>query len=590
MSESTPRGSRGLAISLAATGALLLTAVVAAPASGATESAEGVDVCESFRAAGDNFAEYCIAEEAANEVAATYTIPGVDEISSSPNIELISNIPKFGGFAAEGAYNSDLAFQGKYAFAGNYEGFNVYDISNPSSPQVVSQVVCPGSQGDPSVIGNLLFFAVDQSRTNDSCSSAVGSVTQATSWEGVRIFDISDKANPQYIKSVRTDCGSHTQTLVPSKDGKTAYIYVQSYGPPANGSGFYCKPPHDKISIIKVPLDNPTSASVVATPVLFPGTTGANSTSGCHDITVYPELDLAAGACMGDGVLFDISDRENPVILSQVRDTNFAFWHSATFNNAGTKVVFTDELGGGSSAICTSSYRANQGADAIYDIVGSGANRQLVFKSYFKIPRLNTTRENCVAHNGSLIPAMGRDIMVQAWYQGGVSVWDFTDSANPVEIAYWERGPLSTTRNILGGAWSTYYHNGYIYSNDIQKGFDVLKLDDPRTNNARAVAFGELNVQTQPSYPACTTVISNRVNGGLDVNSGITCLDGVTVNGATKVAPGAGLIAFNSTLNGSVTATGASVVSIVESNVNGSVNAIGATLRDSKVTGSVATS
>ncbi|RKN50155.1 hypothetical protein D7193_30340 [Micromonospora costi] len=561
----------------------------ATPASGATDSAEGTDVCESFRAAGDNFAEYCIAGEAADGVtAAADTIPGVDEIASSDNIRQIANVPKFGGFASEGAYNSDLAFQGNYVFAGNYEGFNVFDVSDPTSPEVVSQVVCSGSQGDPSVFGNLLFLAVDAPRSNDSCSSTSASSALESSWEGIRIFDISDKANPQYIKSVRTDCGSHTQTLVPSKDGKSVYVYIQSYGP-SNGA-FYCKPPHDKISIVKVPLDNPTSAAVVATPVLFPGTNGAGSTSGCHDITAYPALDLAAGACMGDGVLFDISDRENPVILSQVRDTNFAFWHSATFNNAGTKVVFTDELGGGSSAICTSTYRANQGADAIYDITGSGADRELVFKGYFKIPRLNTTLENCVAHNGSLIPAMGRDIMVQAWYQGGISVIDFTDSANPVEIAYWERGPLSDTRRILGGAWSTYYHNGYIYSNDIQKGLDVLKLDDPRTNNARAISFSELNVQTQPNYPACTTVLSGRQIGSMNVTSGVTCLDGATVNGAIAVAPGAGLIAFNSTLNGSLHAAGASVVSIVESQVNGSVDAIGATVRDSKVTGAVRTS
>jgi len=588
MSQPIPRGSRKLAVGLAATGALLLTAVgAAAPASGA-DSTGAADNCESFRAAGDNFAEYCIAEEAADDVTAAAEIPGVDEISSSDNIRQIANIPKFGGFASEGAYNSDLAFQGNYVFAGNYEGFNVFDVSDPTSPEVVSQVVCSGSQGDPSVFGNLLFLAVDAPRSNDSCSSTSASSALESSWEGIRIFDISDKANPRYIKSVRTDCGSHTQTLVPSKDGKSVYVYIQSYGP-SNGA-FYCKPPHDKISIVKVPLDNPTSAAVVATPVLFPGTTGAGSTSGCHDITAYPELDLAAGACMGDGVLFDISDRENPVVISQVRDTNFAFWHSATFNNTGTKVVFTDELGGGSSAICTSSYRTNQGADAIYDIVGSGADRELVFRSYFKIPRLNTTLENCVAHNGSLIPAMGRDIMVQAWYQGGISVIDFTDSANPVEIAYWERGPLSETRRILGGAWSTYYHNGYIYSNDIQKGLDVLKLDDPRTNNARAFSFAELNVQTQPSYPACTTVLSTRQNGGLTVSSGVTCLDGATVNGAIKVAPGAGLIAFDSTLNGSLHAAGASVVSIVESRVNGSVDAIGATVRDSEVSGSVRTS
>ncbi|GIJ24113.1 hypothetical protein Vlu01_47370 [Micromonospora lutea] len=557
MSDPTPRGSRRLAISLAATAALLVAGVATAPASGAAEST-------------------------------TNAVPGIDEIVSSPNLQQIANIPKFGGFASESAYNSDLAFQGDYVFAGNYNGFNVFDISDPTSPQVVSQVVCVGAQGDPSVFGNLLFLAVDSPRSDDSCNSSSGSTAQESSWEGVRIFDISDKANPRYIKSVRTDCGSHTLTLVPSKDDQSVYVYVQSYSPSSNA--FYCKPPHDKISIIEVPLADPTSASVVATPVLFPGTDGNTSTSGCHDITTYPELDLAAGACMGDGVLMDISDRENPVILSQVRDTNFAFWHSATFNNAGTKLIFTDELGGGSGAICTSSYRANQGANAIYDIVGSGADRELVFRSYFKIPRENTALENCVAHNGSLIPAMGRDIMVQAWYQGGVSVIDFTDSANPVEIAFWERGPLSDTRRVLGGAWSTYYHNGYIYSNDIQKGFDVLKLDDPRTNNARAVAFTELNVQTQPSYPACTTVLTGRHNGSMTIKSGITCMDGVTQNGGIKVNPGAGLIVFNSNLNGSIHAVDASVVSIVESRVNGSVDAIGATIRDSKVNGSVRTS
>ncbi|GGM59331.1 hypothetical protein GCM10011608_50540 [Micromonospora sonchi] len=540
---------------MAATGALLLATVGAAPASAA-----------------------------ANE------IPGVDEIVSSSNLTQIANVPKFGAFADESAYNSDLAFQGDHVFAGNYNGFNVFDVSDPAAPQVVSQVVCPGGQGDPSVFGDLLFLAVDAPRSDDSCNSAAGSVSNPAHWEGVRIFDISDKANPRYIKSVRTDCGSHTLTVVPDKADKDVYVYVQSYGPPANGSGAYCKPPHDKVSIIKVPLDAPTSAAVVAAPVLFPGTTGAGSTSGCHDITVYPELDLAAGACMGDGVLMDISDRENPVILSQVRDANFAFWHSATFNNAGTKVVFTDELGGGSGAICTANYRTNQGANAIYDIVGSGADRQLVFRSYFKIPRLNTPRENCVAHNGSLIPAMGRDIMVQAWYQGGISVIDFTDSANPVELAYWERGPLSDTRSVLGGSWSTYWHNGYLYSNDIQKGLDVLKLDDPRTNNARAIAFAELNVQTQPSYPACTTILRGRQNGSLTIKSGITCFDGVSQNGAIKINPGAGLIVFNSSLNGSLHAVDASVVSIVESSVNGSVNAPGAIIRDSKINGSVRTS
>jgi hypothetical protein len=204
---------------------------------------------------------------------------------------------------------------------------------------------------------------------------------------------------------------------------------------------------------------------------------------------------------MGDGALFDISDRTNPKVITTVRDVeNFAFWHSATFNNDATKVVFTDELGGGGAATCTEEVGPNRGADAVYEIVGEGAKRKLKFRSYFKIPRINTATENCVAHNGSLIPVEGRDIMVQAWYQGGVSVWDFTNSRNPKEIAYWERGPLSADRLILGGSWSAYWHNGFIYSNDIQKGLDVLELTDKRTDEAKTYRTWQNNAQTQQSF------------------------------------------------------------------------------------------
>jgi hypothetical protein len=315
--------------------------------------------------------------------------------------------------------------------------------------------------------------------------------------------------SPRYIAAVETKCGSHTHTLVPDKRGKADYLYIQSYGPRADYAK--CQPPHDLISIIKVPRNNPTAAAVVAEPVIFPGggfegvpgsyPVGKSATSGCHDITAYPEKDLAAGACMGDGVLFDISDREHPRIIDSVRDTeNFAFWHSATFNNNATKVVFTDELGGGGQATCNATFGDKRGADGIYDIVGKGDSRKLVFRSYYKISRYQADTENCVAHNGSLIPVKGKDLMVQAWYQGGVSVWDFTDSARPKEIAYFERGPVSNTQLITGGAWSTYYYNGYVYSNDIQKGFDVLKIDDPRVKKAERVRLDQLNVQTQPDY------------------------------------------------------------------------------------------
>ncbi|MFD0785527.1 LVIVD repeat-containing protein [Micromonospora azadirachtae] len=474
-----PRLRQLQVVSIAAAG-LLTASVLVAPPSSAQVTPQAA---EAAPAAGTN------------------TIPGVDEIVSSPNLRLVTNLPKV---APLDGTNSDLAFQDKYAFAGNYNGFVVYDISRPDSPQVVSRVLCPGSQNDVSVYGDLLFLSTDSSRSDDSCNSTAQGADVKESWEGIKIFDIKNKANPRYIKSVETACGSHTHTLVPGKDKKTVYLYVSSYSPRATFPD--CQPPHDSISIIKVPVKKPTQAAVVAAPNLFPdggfeGSETGSATTGCHDITAYPSRDLAAGACMGDGILMDIRNREAPRVINRVRDTtNFAFWHSATFNNSGTKVVFTDELGGGGAATCNEEVGPNRGADAIYDITGRGDHREMVFRSYFKIPRTNADTENCVAHNGSLIPVPGKDIMVQAWYQGGISVWDFTNSAQPTEIAFWERGPISNEQMIGGGSWSAYYYNGHIYSNDLFKGFDVLKLTDERTRPAERVRYKELNVQSQPSF------------------------------------------------------------------------------------------
>ncbi len=439
--------------------------------------------------------------------------------ASSRNMSLIANLPKTGVFADTAAFNSDLAFKGNFAFAGNYNGFTVYNINNPRRPREVVQLVCPGSQNDISVSGRLLFLSVDSRRSDDTCSSEAATAAESASgayWEGIRIFDISNPAAPRYIKSVETDCGSHTHTLVPSQDGRDVYVYVSSYGP--SESIARCKPPHDKISIVKVPVLNPRQAAVVATPVLFPngGNPGRtltppvpvtrtselaySATSGCHDITAYPAKGIAAGACMGEGVIMDIRNPVAPTVVETVLDTqNFSFWHSATFNNAADKVVFTDELGGGGAATCNDTVGPRRGADAVYTL---SADRQLDFGSYYKIARDQASTENCVAHNGSLIPVRnGRDIMVQAWYQGGISVWDFSDADRPRELGWFDRGALSSTQLVLGGSWSAYYYDGFIFSNDIQKGLDVFELRAGATNSARNTRYGaEFNPQTQPAY------------------------------------------------------------------------------------------
>ena len=423
-----------------------------------------------------------------------------DQVGRSANVEVLANVPLQGTFATQ--IGSDMAFQDDRAYVGNYQGFVIYDISTPSSPQILAQVDCPGSQNDVTVSGDLLYVSTDSSRSDDSCSSTTAPATQKDAWEGIKVFDVSDPTSPQYVAAVETDCGSHTNSLVPGDESD--YIYVSSYGP--NDAFPDCTTPHDSISVVEVPKADPAAASVVNVPVLFPdgGNPGGvdseghrySATSGCHDITVFPSRNIAAGACMGDGIIMDISDPVNPVVVEQVQDTeNFAFWHSATFNQKGTKVVFTDELGGGGAPTCTEEIGPTRGANAIYSL---SADNELTFESYFKIPRHQGPTENCVAHNGSIVPVRGRDVMVQSWYQGGVSLWDFTDVDNPRELGWFERGPLSPAN--VGGSWSAYYYNGYVYSSDIRKGLDVLRLTDRSLKKAADVRLDELNPQSQPVY------------------------------------------------------------------------------------------
>ncbi len=398
--------------------------------------------------------------------------------------------------------NTDLAFTKEVVIEGNYHGFNTYNIEDPMTPQLLASVVCPGGQGDVSIYGNLLFMSVEQTRGRLDCGlQGVAEPKSKERFRGIRIFDISDMRSPKQVAAVQTCRGSHTHTLVNDPDDQ-GNIYVYNSGTSSVRPKEELEECSDanpaadpntalfSIDVIQVPLARPQDARIVSRPRIFadsktgavaglwrggdhgPGTQSTRETNMCHDITVYPELGLAAGACSGNGILLDISDPAKPFRLDQATDPTFAYWHSATFNNDGTKVLFTDEWGGGGRPRCRALDPANWGADAIFDVV----DRKLEFRSYFKMPAPQTEQENCVAHNGSLIPVPGRDIMVQAWYQGGISVFDFTDSSKPVEIAFFDRGPMDAKDLMMGGYWSAYWYDGFIYGTEIARGLDVLKL------------------------------------------------------------------------------------------------------------------
>jgi uncharacterized protein (DUF305 family) len=436
--------------------------------------------------------------------------------------------------------NTDLAFAEDVVIEGNYHGFNSYNVEDPMTPTLLASVVCPGGQGDVSIYRNLLFMSVEQTRGRVDCGlQGVAEKASDARFRGIRIFDISDIRMPRQVAAVQTCRGSHTHTLVNDPDdGGNLYVYVSGTSSvrPAEelGECSSANPAADpdtalfSIDVIQVPLARPEEARVVSRPRIFadpetgaiaglwrggdhgPGTQKTRETNQCHDITVFPELGLAAGACSGNGILLDISDPVKPFRLDQVVDATFAYWHSATFNNDGTKVIFTDEWGGGSRPRCRAQDPRNWGADAIFDIV----DRKLKFRSYFKLPAPQSELENCVAHNGSLVPVPGRDIMVQAWYQGGISVFDFTDSSKPVEIAFFDRGPLDAKELILGGYWSAYWYDGFIYGTEIARGLDVFELlpSDSLTQNeieaASLVSPGRFNPQQQRriDWPASPVV------------------------------------------------------------------------------------
>jgi LVIVD repeat len=457
--------------------------------------------------------------------------------------------------------NSDLAFTGNYVFQGNYSGWQVWDISNPSKPRLETSYVCPGSQSDVSVYHNLLFVSAEATNGRVDCGlEGVADTVSKERARGVRIIDISDIAKPKYITTVQTCRGSHTHTVVTDpNDASNVYVYVSGSAPVRSSSELpgcsNALPEEDpnsalfRIEVIQVPLAHPEQSHVVSSPRIFDSLTApakhaempadiaardsaraAAARSGqaqrpqrqfnpalaqrgptqCHDITVYPAIGLAGGACAGYGLLLDIHDVAHPKRIGAVADSNFSFWHSATFSNDGSKVLFSDEWGGGSQPRCRATDHHEWGADAIFTIAGN----EMKFQNYYKMSAPQTQFENCVAHNGSLIPVPGRDIMVQAWYQGGISVFDWSDPAHPIEIAYFDRGPMDSTKLVDGGYWSAYWYNGHIVGSEISRGLDVFDLQPSaylsqnEIDAAKSVHFDQLNVQDQPKivWPASFVV------------------------------------------------------------------------------------
>ncbi len=494
--------------------------------------------------------------------------------------------------------NSDMAFDGKYVIQGNFRGFHVWDVSDPAKPALVKAYLCPAMQSDVSVYRNLLFVSAESNDARLDCGTqGVQDTVSKDRIRGIRIFDITDIANPKYVGNVQTCRGSHTHTIVTDpKDTGAVYVYISGQAgvrsPNELAGCSHAMPEQDtssayfRIEVIRVPLAHPEQAQIVNRPRIFEalakppshgaapqdsieaaqmaaaarakgaftvrmqgvemvvppgfvngmldslvharGGTGAptaadsaklreilqpmvdkmmqgpgyGTRSGpdqCHDITVYPQLGIAGGACAGYGLLLDIKDPVHPTRIAFAGDSNFAYWHSATFNNDGTKVLFTDEWGGGVAPKCRATDRKEWGADAIFTI----ADNKLNFQGYYKMPAPQTAMENCVAHNGSLVPVPGRDIMVQGWYQGGVSVFDFTDPKHPTEIAFFDRGPMDSTKLEPAGSWSAYWYNGHIYSSEIARGLDILDLTPNAmlTQNeleaAKTVQVAYQNVQDQ---------------------------------------------------------------------------------------------
>jgi hypothetical protein len=376
-----------------------------------------------------------------------------------------------------GGVNSDLAFKGTLAFAGHYGGFRIVDLADPEAPVEVADVHCNGPQGDVTVHGDLLFLSVDTPQSTEGCEGS-HNVTATTpgAFEGVRVFDISDPAAPSLLTSVRTDCGSHTNTLVPG-EGDTAYVYVASYPLSASGLGPDCQAPFERISVIQVDGDDASAgrgARVVAEPTIkgiqnFGEKFGAVPFFACHDVSVLSPKKIAAAACLSQGQLWDISNPLAPRVTANIDTPDVDIWHSAAFTPDGKYVTFGDEYFG----------PAQEPYGAIWTYKVADPSTAL---SHFRIPRA----EPSTYHNFNYVPLQDRYVLVASSYGSGTSVVDLTNPAAPKEAAFYD---------MQSNQWSTYWYNGLIVANDISRGVDTLRLSSKLVAGAKKLPM--LNPQTQ---------------------------------------------------------------------------------------------
>jgi hypothetical protein len=456
---------------------------------------------------------------------------------AASHMKLVSFTPKPAQFdSARGLswINSDIAFKDHYVYQVNFSGFMIWDVANPKMPKLVSANVCPTDQADPSIWGNLLFISDESARGRKDCGMQGVPAGQGADRErGVRVYDVTDPAHPKLVNNIQTCRGTHTHTIVPDPNDKNI-IYIYGGGSSSTrdstevpelqcSQGNYPTNPNassNRIDIIKVDLRHPEQAKVVGFARIFENlpraagsagqardtmaTTGrgAFGPGGCHDMTAYPKYQIVAASCGSHGILLDVKDPMHPVRLDAKTDVNFSLWHTAIFNNDASKVVYTDEWGGGQAPRCRATDPQRLGGNTILTI----DNGKYTQHGYFKMLAAQTNMENCVSHNGGLVPVPGRDIMAQGWYQGGVDVFDFTDPDHPKELAYFDRGPVDSTKMVIGGSWGAYYWNGYIYSSELSRGLDILELTpspDLTQNELDAAKLAHLdtyNPQSQPHY------------------------------------------------------------------------------------------